>query len=87
MTTPIVPPTCELFDIHQLAERHPNLLTESRLRWALRNRHSNGLKGAIYASRGGELLVHEPSFLQWWLGLAGRHTPRATNRKRSRVAC
>jgi hypothetical protein len=71
-----------------LAARHPNLLTESRLKWALRNRHENGLDaaGIVFETKGGDLVLHEPGFLQWWLGLSGRHTPRAPRRKRRRAA-
>jgi hypothetical protein len=80
-----VPPTTELFTRHALVERHPNLLTEPRVQWALRNRKSNGLAGAVFESRAGELVVHEPAFLRWLLMLDGRAAPRAARRKR-RVA-
>jgi hypothetical protein len=73
-----IPPTTELFSKPQLVQRHPHLLTPSRVDWALRNRDSNGLEGAVYESRGGELLVHEPGFLAWFLGLDGRAKPRAS---------
>jgi hypothetical protein len=33
-----IPPSSELFPRHALVERHPNLLTQSRVQWALRNR-------------------------------------------------
>jgi hypothetical protein len=78
-----VPPTAELFNKCQLVERHPNLLTPARIEWALRRRDVNGLKGVVYESRSGELVVHEPGFLAWYLGLAGRAKPRATRRKRA----
>jgi len=78
-----VPPTTELFNKHQLVERHPNLLTPARIEWALRQRDGNGLKGSVYESRSGELVVHEPGFLAWYLGLEGRAKPRATRRRRS----
>jgi hypothetical protein len=82
-----LPPTAELFALRDLAARHPNLLSESRLKWAIRNRRENGLQsaGIVFETKGGELVLHEPAFLQWWLGLAGRHTPRAP-RKRRRIA-
>lgn len=88
MNAPALPPTAELFGIRQLVERHPNLLTEPRIRWAVRNRLENGLKdvGAVFDSRGGELLIHEPQFLAWWLRLDGRHSPRAPRRKNRRAA-
>lgn len=47
-----------------LVERHPNLLTEARVQWALRNRAQNGLASAVYESRSGKLVVHEPTFLR-----------------------
>jgi len=75
-----IPPTSELFNKAQLVERHPNLLTPARVEWALRQREGNGLKGVVYESRSGELVVHEPGFLQWYLGLAGRARPRAPRR-------
>ena len=37
----------------------------------------NGLSAAVFDSPCGELLIHEPSFLAWFLGLAGRAKPRA----------
>lgn len=88
MTAPSVPNTAELFGIRDLAARHPNLLTESRLKWALRNRRQNGLDAisAVFESRGGELLISEPAFLGWWLGLRGRSSPRSPRRVRRRVA-
>jgi hypothetical protein len=77
-----LPPTAELFSIQQLVERHPNLLSEQRLRWAVRHRTQNGLvdSGAVYQSQTGGLLIREPTFLAWWLGLAGRKRPRAARR-------
>jgi hypothetical protein len=77
-----LPPTAELFSIQELAERHPNLLSEQRLKWAMRNRHQNGLiaTGAVFQSRNGTLLIREPAFLAWWLGLSGRSRPRAARR-------
>jgi len=77
-----IPPSAELFDKHQLVERHPHLLNEHRLSWALRNRSRNGLvaAGAVYDSPCGELVLHEPSFLRWFLGLSGRSKPRASTR-------
>lgn len=78
-----VPPTTELFNKHQIVERHPNLFTTSRIEWALRRRDVNGLKGVIYESRSGELVLHEPGFLAWYLGLSGRAKPRSPRRKRA----
>lgn len=31
----------------------------------------------VYESKSGQLLVHEPEFLRWYLGLTGRSKPRA----------
>jgi hypothetical protein len=75
---PAIPPTSELFDIHSIVERHPHLLTESRVRWALRNRTRNGLDAqhAVFMTASEILLIHEPAFLRWWLGLGGRNRPR-----------
>lgn len=77
-----VPPTNELFPQHQLVERHPTILFKSRVQWAVRNRHKNGLEEAVFESKGGELLVHEPAFLRWFLGLEGRAKPRSARRRR-----
>ena len=73
-----LPPTSELFSKVALIERHPNLLTPPRLQWALRNRATNGLASVVYESKSGQLLIHEPEFLRWYLGLTGRSKPRAT---------
>ena len=85
MSAESLPPTSELYTRRQLAERHPHLLNEHRVTWALRNRHRNGLNtaGAVFDSPCGELLIREPTFLAWFLGLAGRAKPRATRRSRS----
>jgi hypothetical protein len=71
-----IPPTSELFDKHQIVERHPNLLNPQRIEWALRKRAENGLQAAVYKTRAGQLFIHEPQFLQWFLGLRGRAMPR-----------
>jgi hypothetical protein len=75
---PDIPRTSELFSKEALAERHPNLLTHARIQWALRNRATNGLSSIVYESKSGQLLVHEPAFLRWYLGLTGRSKPRAS---------
>jgi hypothetical protein len=75
---PDIPPTSELFSKEALVERHPNLLTHPRIQWALRNRATNGLSSVVYESKPGQLLVHEPAFLRWYLGLTGRSKPRAS---------
>lgn len=75
-----VPPTSELFPQDQLVQRHPTILFKSRVQWAIRNRHKNGLADAVFESKGGEILVHEPAFLHWFLGLGGRAKPRAPRR-------
>jgi hypothetical protein len=77
-----IPPTSELFSKEALAERHPNLLTHSRVQWALRNRARNGLSSVVYKSKSGQLLVHEPEFLRWYLGLTRRSKPRAPRTQR-----
>ena len=77
-----IPPTSELFPQDQIVQRHPTILFKSRVQWAIRNRHKNGLEDAVFESRGGEILIHEPSFLRWFLGLAGRAKPRAPRRRR-----
>lgn len=74
----VLPPTSELFSKEALVERHPNLLTHPRVQWALRNRAKNGLSSVVYESKSGRLLVHEPEFLRWYLGLTGRSKPRAS---------
>ena len=40
-------------------------------------RGERGLFDAVFDSPCGELLIHEPSFLAWFLGLSGRARPRA----------
>jgi len=82
-----LPPSDELFDKPTLVARHPNFLSESRLQWAVRHRATNGLAGVVFETRGGELLIHEPGFLRWFLGLEGRGKPRAlrTRRRNSRA--
>jgi hypothetical protein len=67
-----IPPTSELFPQNQLVQRHPTILFKSRVEWAIRNRHKNGLEDAVFESKGGEILIHEPEFLRWFLGLRGR---------------
>ena len=77
---PSLPPTTELVTKAQLAARHPHLLSINRVTWALRRRATNGLSAAVFDSPCGELLIHEPSFLAWFLGLGGRAKPRAGHR-------
>src|ERR1700689_2875110 len=77
-----IPATSELFSKEALVERHPNLLTYARVQWALRNRARNGLSSVVYESKSGQLLVHEPEFLRWYLGLTGRSKPRASSVRR-----
>ena len=77
-----IPPTSELFSKEALVERHPNLLTCPRVQWALRNRTRNGLSSVVYESKSGQLLIHEPEFLRWYLGLTGRSKPRASRVRR-----
>jgi hypothetical protein len=79
---PSLPPTTELVTKAQLVARHPHLLSANRVAWALRRRALNGLAGAVFDSPCGELLIHEPSFVAWLLGLGGRAKPRGTRRGR-----
>ena len=81
-TTEPLPPTSELFTSRQLAQRHPHLLSGHRLAWATRHRATNGLNAAaaIFESPCGELLIHEPKFLAWFLGLSSRAKPRRLRR-------
>ena len=74
----LIPPTSELFSKDAMVERHPNLLNPARIQWALRNRARNGLSGVVYESKSGQLLVHEPEFLRWYLGLTVRAKPRSS---------
>ena len=82
---PSVPPTTELVTKAQLVARHPHLLSVNRVTWALRCRAVNGLSAAVFDSPCGELLIHEPSFLAWLLGLSGRAKPRAKRRAGGRL--
>jgi hypothetical protein len=75
-----LPPTTELVTKAQLVARHPHLLSVNHVTWALRCRAVNGLSGAVFDSPCGELLIHEPSFLAWLLGLGGRAKSRAGRR-------
>ena len=77
---PSLPPMTELVTKTQLVARHPHLLSLNRVTWALRCRTVNGLSGAVFDSPCGELLIHEPSFIAWFLGLTGRAKPRARRR-------
>lgn len=77
---PSLPPTTELATKAQLVARHPHLLSVNRVTWALRCRAVNGLSAAVFDSPCGELLIHEPSFLAWFLGLSGRAKPRSSRR-------
>lgn len=79
-----LPPSCELFERDALIARHPSILNRYRVEWALRRRHKNGLDavGAVFESRAGVLLIHEPTFIRWLLGLTGRARPRARRRTR-----
>jgi hypothetical protein len=91
-TTPSSPPMSEimgeLYTSRQLAQRHPRLLNEHRLAWALRHRQKNGLSdaGAVFKSPCGELLIREPAFLAWFLGLSRSAKPRCLRTKASMPA-
>jgi len=77
-TVQSLPPISELYTSRELAQRHPRLLNDHRLAWATRHRQKNGLSaaGAVFDSPCGELLIHEPAFLAWFLGLSNRAKPR-----------
>ncbi len=77
--SPELPPLTEIFSRSQFIQRHPGLFNKGRLDWAVRNRDQNGLTAAraVYESPVGEILIHEPPFLRWFLGLSGRGKPRA----------
>jgi hypothetical protein len=77
---PSLPPTTELMTKTQLVARHAHLLSINRVTWALRCRAVNGLSAAVFDSPCSELLIHEPSFLAWFLVLSGRAKPRAGRR-------
>ncbi len=87
VNTNALPPTSELYTGRQLAERHQHLLNAHRVAWALRNRDSNGLtkSRAVFESPCGTLLVHEPKFLEWFLGLAGQAKPRRLRTRKTAV--
>jgi hypothetical protein len=79
---PAMPSTAELFTKDQLVARHPHLLSTNRVVWALRRRAANGLTGAVFDSPCGELLIHEPAFIAWLLGLKGRAKRRGARKRR-----
>jgi hypothetical protein len=85
MSDSVIPPTSEICSRKELANRHPHILSEHRVAWALRNRSKNGLSAcrAVFESPCGQLFVREPAFLAWFLGLDGRAKPRAVRNKRS----
>lgn len=60
----------EFSTIEQLAADNPNLITENRLRWILRERHNNGLAPAV-KKLGKNLLVHVPTFVTWLMHQKG----------------
>jgi hypothetical protein len=82
-TVKFLPPTSELFTSRQLSERHPHILNYHRVSWALRKREANGLtkSHAVFESPCGTLLVHEPTFLAWFVGLSNRAKPRRLRTK------
>jgi len=82
---PFVTPTTELGTKAQLVAKHPHLLSVNRVTWALRCRAVNGLSAAVFDSPCGELLIHEPTFITWFLGLSGRAKPRVMRRRGRRL--
>ena len=85
MSAQSLPPTSELFPVRQLIQRHPHLLTTNRMTWITRFRDKNGLTagGIVFESPVGELLIHEPKFLEWFLGLSSRAKPRRVRTARA----
>lgn len=81
---PPIPPTSELFSKTQLVERHPKLLNRYRVDWAVRHRDRNGLADYVFETRSCELLIHEPGFLSWYLGLSGLAKPEARRNRPDR---
>jgi len=81
---PDIPPLSELFSKEALVERHPNLLTHPRIPRASRTRATDGLSSVVYESMSGQVLVHEPGFLRWYLGLTGRSTTRVPHSRQQR---
>jgi hypothetical protein len=81
----MLPNTSELFTRRQFAERHPQLLNKHRVDWAIRHRRENGLAAAeaVFDSAAGETLIHEPKFLEWFLGLSSRAKPRRFRTRKS----
>lgn len=64
-------PLDELFTIREFANRHARLLTESTLRYQLRNRHANGLAATV-VPLGHHALIWEPGYFRWLGTLAGK---------------
>ena len=56
----------EIVDRHSLIQENPNVLTNNRLDWWIRNRHENGLEasGAILRL-GKEFFFIKPRFMTW----------------------
>ena len=79
------PSPSELFPAARFAERHPHLLSANRVAWAVRHRRRNGLAdcGGTFESPLNQVLICEPAFLAWLVGLAGRKKPRASHRRRA----
>lgn len=83
-----LPSPSELYTPAQLLHLYPHLLTENRLRHALRNRKRNGLMGrrderrrvvervVFQSPLGAGLLIHGPGFVRWMCGLSGLRKPR-----------
>jgi hypothetical protein len=82
-----IPPDSELYTVPELSMRHGRLLPVNRLRWAVRNRKTNGLEaaGGVFESPTGQHLLHEPTVLRWLLGLSGRSKPRAPRESRENL--
>jgi hypothetical protein len=72
-----IPPTEEIVSRQELVRRHPTILTKASVQWALRKRATNGLWRAVYEARNGALLIHEPTFINWFLEPKGHHELRA----------
>ncbi len=83
-----LPPTSELFEVAAFSARHGQLTPLNRVIWAVRRRHKNGLAavGGTFESPLGIVLIHEPTFIRWLLGLAGKSAPRKPRAARQTAA-
>lgn len=59
---PVIHDFSEFKTIGKLVSDHPDMLTENRVRWLLRDREENGLEKAVMKV-GNQIHIHEPRFL------------------------